>query len=350
MRHFGDPAGEYAAATTACGVHTSTDRQWWLVRGRAPAQMLNGVVTGRIPPAPAAQPEATLGARAYSTVLTPKGRMVSDLFLTRLPGADERFIVDVPETGASALRAYLAKVLPPRFATVEDVTDQAGSLAFVGPEAAAVLATVWAPDPTVGDMRAALESLAVDQALFHPDPPIVDSPPSGAALWASRVPDRGPVDAPVSCWIVTGFGAALDELRLRAEQAGAHPIGWGVWETLRVEAGLPRFGADMDERTLPPEVGIDTRAIDHTKGCYTGQEVIVRIRDRGHVNRHLRRLAFDQPVRPGTSLVAEEGGKEVGVVTSAVESPGMDGPVGLGLLRREVEVGAELPGGIRVLG
>lgn len=350
MRNFGDPAGEYAAATNTCGVHASTDRQWWLVQGRAPAQMLKGVVTGRIPPGPSPQSAATLGARAYSTVLTPKGRMVSDLFLTRLPGAEERFIVDVPEAGASALRAYLAKVLPPRFATVEDVTDRAGSLAFVGPEAAPVLASVWGPDPASADARAALESLAVDQALFHHDPPTVDSPASDAALWASRVPHRGPVGAPVPCWIVTGFGVALETLRLQAEESGARPIGWGVWETLRVEAGLPRFGADMDERTLPPEVGIDTRAIDHTKGCYTGQEVIVRIRDRGHVNRHLRRLAFDQPVRPGTSLVAEEGGKEVGVVTSAVESPGMDGPVGLGLLRREVEVGTELPGGIRVLG
>ena len=69
---------------------------------------------------------------------------------------------------------------------------------------------------------------------------------------------------------------------------GAVPAGLGVWKTLGVEAGRPVFGTDMDERTLPPEAGIVERAIDQTKGCYTGQEVIVRIRDRGHVNRHLR--------------------------------------------------------------
>ena len=73
----------------------------------------------------------------------------------------------------------------------------------------------------------------------------------------------------------------MAECWLRLEQAGAAPVGSGVWETLRIEAGLPAFGADMDGATIPVEAGLADRAIDHDKGCYTGQEVIVRIRDRG---------------------------------------------------------------------
>tara|TARA_Y100000746_G_C15115754_1_gene290439 strand:- start:1 stop:339 length:339 start_codon:yes stop_codon:yes gene_type:complete len=95
----------------------------------------------------------------------------------------------------------------------------------------------------------------------------------------------------------------------------------------------------MDEKTLPPEVGVLERAIDHTKGCYTGQEVIVRIRDRGHVNKHLRLLDLgDIPApRRGAELLASDGsGKVVGNLTSVVQSPRAHSVVALGYVRRGV--------------
>jgi folate-binding protein YgfZ len=113
-----------------------------------------------------------------------------------------------------------------------------------------------------------------------------------------------------------------------------------VWSTLRVEAGRPAFGSDMDADTLPPEAGIDRRAIDHTKGCYTGQEVIVRIRDRGHVNRQLRRLELGDVPTPveGSELLAADGsGKVVGRITSAVQSPRYRGVLALAYVARGVE-------------
>jgi folate-binding protein YgfZ len=106
-----------------------------------------------------------------------------------------------------------------------------------------------------------------------------------------------------------------------------------------VEEGRPAFGTDMDETTIPVEAGIHERAIDYQKGCYTGQEVIVRIRDRGHVNRILRRLHLGDVPLParGTELFVTGEEKPAAVVTSAVESPRFGGIVALAYVRRGVE-------------
>jgi folate-binding protein YgfZ len=146
-------------------------------------------------------------------------------------------------------------------------------------------------------------------------------------VWPEAYDVFGPADAIVGLW-------------RRLVDDGARPAGLGVWATLRVEGGRPVFGTDMDETTIPIEAGIHDRAIDHTKGCYTGQEVIVRIRDRGHVNKHLRRLVLgDVPTPPaGTELFsAEEPAKAVGWITSAVQSPRHGGVLALAYVRRGVE-------------
>jgi folate-binding protein YgfZ len=128
--------------------------------------------------------------------------------------------------------------------------------------------------------------------------------------------------------------------------AGARPAGFGVIETLRIEAGRPRFGADLTEDVIPTEAfeeaGLMERAISFTKGCYTGQEVIIRIAHRGHVNKHLRGLLLgDAPApAPGTRLVNAETGKDVGSLTSVAHSPMLGQAVALGYVRREVEPGA----------
>jgi folate-binding protein YgfZ len=121
---------------------------------------------------------------------------------------------------------------------------------------------------------------------------------------------------------------------------GVAHAGLGVWSTLRVEAGRPTFGTDMDEDTIPIEAGIADRAIDHKKGCYTGQEVIVRIRDRGHVNRHLRQLDLGDGPTPaaGVELLSADGsGKVVGRITSAVQSPRRGGVIALAYVARGAE-------------
>jgi tRNA-modifying protein YgfZ len=121
-----------------------------------------------------------------------------------------------------------------------------------------------------------------------------------------------------------------DALRAALVAAGAVALDGEDLEALRILAGLPRHGADLDAARLPMEAGLTRAAISFTKGCYTGQEVVLRATARGHLQRGLVQLELPPGAGPGTPLVAN--GKEVGVVTSAAETP--SGRVGLGYLRR----------------
>ena len=111
-------------------------------------------------------------------------------------------------------------------------------------------------------------------------------------------------------------------------------------EVLRVEAGVPRFGAEIDERVMPAEAGLVDRAVSFTKGCYVGQEPVARLHYRGHANRALR--ALGPAVVPGPGAVVVVGEREVGRVTSSVDSLSLQRPLSLAIVRREVEEGARV--------
>jgi tRNA-modifying protein YgfZ len=114
-----------------------------------------------------------------------------------------------------------------------------------------------------------------------------------------------------------------------------------AWEAARIRMGVPVNGVDVNERTIPAETGLVDAAADFTKGCYVGQELVARIDSRGHVNRHLRRLAVEGPVLPaGAELISPEG-RTVGTITSASPSA-LGGTVALGYVRREIEVGSKV--------
>ena len=136
-----------------------------------------------------------------------------------------------------------------------------------------------------------------------------------------------------------------DKLIAAAKSLGGGGVGWTAWEMARIEAGIPRFGADMDETNIPLECGIESRAIVYNKGCYIGQEVINRIHSIGHVNRELRGLllADDLPGLPARGDRLFHDGKEIGLVTSAVRSPKLNANLALGYVRREAnQVGTKL--------
>jgi folate-binding protein YgfZ len=117
-------------------------------------------------------------------------------------------------------------------------------------------------------------------------------------------------------------------------QAGARPSGMQVYHTLRIEAGTPWYGIDIDDTSLPQEVGRIDQAVSFTKGCYIGQETIARIRTYGHVNRSLVGLKVEgaSPL-PSKSKVLREG-KEIGHVTSSVWSPSVGAVIALAYVRR----------------
>lgn len=145
--------------------------------------------------------------------------------------------------------------------------------------------------------------------------------------------------------VVTARGTDLlvprAELQATLEKltaSGAVPAGFDAWERARVEQGVPRYGQDMDDKTIPLEAGLK-RFISYDKGCYVGQEVVARATFRGHVNRELQRLAFE--TNPPVGAVLRAGDKEVGRVTSVAKAPDGQGWIGLGYVHRDA-VGSPL--------
>jgi len=119
-----------------------------------------------------------------------------------------------------------------------------------------------------------------------------------------------------------------------------------TFETLRIEAGIPKFGIDMDETTIVPELGFP-EMISYTKGCYVGQEIIARIHFRGHVAKQLTGLISEEPLNAGDELTSPDG-KPAGRVTSAAISPGLEKSVAIALVRYDhLTPGTELRSGDR---
>jgi folate-binding protein YgfZ len=124
---------------------------------------------------------------------------------------------------------------------------------------------------------------------------------------------------------------------LAAEPVAAVALDAEAAEALRIEAGVPVFGRDMDEDTIPLEAGIESRAISFSKGCYVGQEVIIRVMHRGHgrVARKLVGLALDGEVVPARGASIRAGDRDVGLVTSSTFSPALNRPIALGYAHRD---------------
>jgi folate-binding protein YgfZ len=124
------------------------------------------------------------------------------------------------------------------------------------------------------------------------------------------------------------------------EAAGAVPAGLHAYEAVRVAAGVPRQGLDIDRRTIPQEAFLELDAVSFTKGCFLGQELVCRIDSRGHVNRLLRSFTVSDDTTPPSGAGIVVGGKEVGALTTVADTQA--GTLALGYLRREVPVPADV--------
>ena len=330
VRDYGDPVGEYSAAVENVALGERPDRRWLLVSGREPRKMLSGMLSGRMPDAPSRHSSGIERGRAEgSALLDPRGRMLAEMRVSRVSGAEERYLLEVPTAGMESTLAHFRKFLPPRWATFEDASGDTALLTVLGAGAASCLAR----DVLGLRLEASeLEELADGDLLAV-------TLAGGDALTVVR---NRAVATPA--WDLVSDRSTAPALWQVLVDGGARPAGALVWETLRVEAGRPEYGVDMDTSTIPAEAGIGERVVDYSKGCFTGQEVLIRIRDRGHVNRHLRGLRLGRGAlpAPGTALFRAGEEKPVGTVTSAVESPRFGERIGLGYARREVSPGSEL--------
>ncbi|HEX2205787.1 MAG TPA: glycine cleavage T C-terminal barrel domain-containing protein [Longimicrobium sp.] len=322
-RHYGDPTAEYRAVREGAGVAERADRARIRVWGKDPVKMIQGLVTNDLAKSPS-------GQGVYAAMLTPKGRTVAEMrvFRRELPGGVE-VLIDLPREALEGTRDHFRKFIPPMFAKWADVSDTLCALGVYGPRAREIVAAA---------LDCELDEMSEDahlEAEFAGAPVMVAATryvggEEGLDLFA-------PAEVVPELWIA---------LLANGRERGARPVGLGAIETLRIEAGRPRYGAELTEDVIPTEAfeesGLLDRAISFTKGCYTGQEVIVRIAHRGHVNKHLRGLLLgDAPApAPGTPLFHPETGREVGRITSVAFSPMLGQTVALGFARREVEPGS----------
>ncbi len=190
--------------------------------------------------------------------------------------------------------------------------------------------------------------LRVELEIGQPEPVVDLVGPEAPTVLAAAVLDRPDRGLPAPLGKLPRFlvpGADTHEL----VAAGARPIGRLAYAAVRVEMGEPAMGEDVDESTIPQEAGVVAESVSFTKGCFLGQELVARIDSRGHVNRNLRGLVLAENALPPSGAEVVSGEATVGTITSVSESLLVGAPVGLGLIRREVEPGTQVeirwPGG-----
>jgi aminomethyltransferase len=248
------------------------------------------------------------GEGCYAFFLNAQGRILADVNILRRAN---HFLLDTEPERARFVCGHLEKHIIADDVTLEDLTAQTAVLGVEGPRAAEVLATLGAPRPEALCQHARWGEGGVARLSF-----------TGAPGW--RI-----------------FAPASEEEALagRLEQAGAVAADPDAIRTVRLENGKPRYGEDLSEKHLPQETQL-LHAMHFSKGCYLGQEIVERVRSRGHVHWALVRLAVEAvaPPPPGTRILA--GDAEAGEISSAAFSPALGKVVALGYLRPE----ALLPG------
>jgi len=315
---------EYAASSERCGLVDRSERGKLALSGPDAKTFLAGQVTNDI--------EALApGAGCYAAFLTHKGKMLGDLRILDTAPADGGILDVSPtngkDTGATSVSSGEELLLDTERVALQALFDmirrfkigyelelhkrtvERGLLSLIGPEAARIGAAEALP------------------SVEHANAPVEIE---GIAALAVRT-DTG----------VDLICDAADTARLSdaLRERGATPVSEQAAEIVRVEHGRPCYGVDMDETTIPQEAGLNERAVSFTKGCYVGQETVARLHYKGRPNRLLRGLRLSAPAPPGLDLRLGE--KPVGRLSSAVLSPTF-GPIGLGLVRREAQIGASV--------
>ena len=256
------------------------------------------------------------GRGVYAAWLTPQGRMITDVEVWHRA---DFLMVSVPRGAAASLAARLDALVFAEDVRITDTSAAWAEFAVVGPAAAPIVATLMHIDET------SLAALEESSHVPCEDGIVVRGGDALLPFFRVIVPAH--------------FGAPS---RVRLGQTRAIEISEALAETLRIDAGRPVFGVDMDETTIPLEAGLLERAISTTKGCYVGQEVIIRVLHRGggRVAKRLVTLEVRARAVPDLGAALVQADHPVGRVTSVGAAPDCESVVALGYLTREVaEVG-----------
>lgn len=303
---FSDPIGEYRAVREGVGLFDLSHRGLFQFTGPDRLPFLQGMLSNDL------RGLKTFDGQ-YAALLTQQGKVVADV---RVLCAMNSFYLDFWEYLRERILAHLNRYLIADEVEIADRSDEYAMLSLQGPQSKALLLRLVKEDD--------LPHRPFGHAMIHLD---------GSAVCVVAAGDTG---EPGFDLIIPRTD--LDKIARRLSQAGSsfslRWVGAEAHEILRVEAGVPLYGVDFNEDNLLLETGLD-QAVSFTKGCYLGQEVIERIRSRGHVNRKLSGIVLEgeTPAKPGSPI--EANGKAAGTITSSVISPRLSRPIALGYVGRE---------------
>jgi folate-binding protein YgfZ len=298
---FGDTGAEFTALLHGAAIFDLGWQAKLLIGGKDRTRWLNGMITNNIR-------DLTLGRGVYAFILTPQGRNQGDLTAYN---RGDHLVATTDREQLEKVTAVLKKYIIMDKVEIEDISDKLVSIGIAGPKAAETVAAVrieasqLEPGQIVDTVWRDIEISIARTA--HPN---LD----GYEIWLSA--------------------ENVEKLWDALASAGAKPVGSDALEIYRIARGVPRYGLDLRERDLPQETGQE-HALNFSKGCYIGQEIVERIRARGNVHRTFVGFEVEgEPPPPGTKIRATE--KDMGEVTSATRLPGSERALALGYLRREV--------------
>jgi folate-binding protein YgfZ len=293
---------EYALVRHQVGLLDRSDFGVLELTGRDRATFLHALVSNEIKALGA-------GQGCAATLLDVHGKVQVVLFVWV---AEDRILVVTPPAMAAKTAEALDHYLFSEKVAIEDVSREHALVVLAGPAARATVERLCGAAPP-------------EKPWSHVAAKLGDTP--------VRLVSGGGETGEAEVWIMSPIGEAA-KVREALADAGARPIGREAYDSLRIEAGTPLYGHDVDESVLLPEIPFEN-LLSHNKGCYPGQEVVVRIRDRGHVNRMLRGLALegDQVPPQGADVAVDDA--SIGKVTSAGWSYGLSRPIALAFVRRQ---------------
>ncbi|MEK6684403.1 MAG: aminomethyltransferase family protein [Nitrospirota bacterium] len=313
-RSYGDAVTEHRAVRKKAGLIDQSHRGKLRLTGRDRIDFLHGMVTNDIK-------KLTPGNGLYAIFTTDKAKMLADARIYCLPDA---LWIDLESEATGKIYKHLDKYTLASDVIIENLTETQGLLSVYGPSSSEIITQLIAPAPPP-PKEYSTTSVA----------------PGGVSILVARNEITGevgydlyiPMDELAVIW---------NRLLQISGPHGLQPVGLEALNSLRIEAGIARYGLDMDESNFPMEAGLEAKAISYTKGCYIGQETIARADAQGRMNKRLMGLELagesvpkkGQPIQAPPERPGAEG-RVIGTVTSAVKSPTLEKVIAMGYLHHD---------------
>jgi folate-binding protein YgfZ len=305
--HFGDWQREYWFGHKSVALIDKNYRCHLSFTGPDRVRYLNAILTNNIKDLPASQGNVSL-------LLNPQGHILAEIETYALP--ESLFCVSY-----GMIRERLIETLD-KYIIMDDViltdeTERFGTLALEGPSAASIVSEL-----TGVDLNSFVE-LGRNETRIGEIPCTVIRRSPGQFAGADFLVERAYLEA---LWQL---------LQKKTNAAGGGPMGYAALSALRLEQGIPWFSYDFGEKQIPHEAALENSHISYVKGCYTGQEIVERVRSRGQVNRRRVGLRFSGEIVPAGGEILTSGGKDAGYLTRAAFSPELATAIGMGYVRKE---------------